>query len=348
MSTKGKNKKHAIHHFSEIFPRLFISIVQRATAPQKGCSFFCGGTTFALITKSDHTMQLYYSTLVLSICFSVVYAQTDSPDTENTAALFKSIDTEYTGKEAWRSWYIRGSGDLNWRLYMPNSNDKAWQHWLIEGENGEDIVIGTAYSNDEAWKEWDWQGKQKINIRAVYPSAEKPWKEWEIELVDNPSERLLMRVRYATRDDAWAEWEIEHDDPKKGTIRVQTRYIKGKDIWQTWDIIDNMPDVDSELKAAALFTALFSAIMPQVAPKSACNFQGFPLRGKVKFVESGEDFSIKYVQYDADIRVKMVDWGANKCGEWQEVQSGEDFKVKIVTWGEDLKVEKVQFSPGMR
>ena len=288
--------------------------------------------------------------LLLSLPLLTI-AQTDDYVSDELAQnqkplIFKKIDTEFLNNDAWRSgWISTDAGRL--KLYMPYSSENGWQEWHVEGDDFESMIT-TIYRNEHGWKEWEWQGRHKISIRTSFSTAQNPWKEWEIEMDNNPNERIILRCRFVTRDDAWTEWEIEHLDLKKGDMRVQTRYVSGDNIWQSWDIVDNMPDVEPELKAAALFVALFSATMRYSSPKAACTYNGIPLKGKVKIVDSGEDFKIRYVSYDADIRVKLVDWMADDCGEWQIVESGEDFKVKVVDWNEDLKVEKVQFTPGMK
>ncbi len=297
-------------------------------------------------------MKIFYLGLVFTLLAIATYAQNTEEDyvTEDAAQpktmQFKKLDTEYvTGDEAWRSWWLQ-TADQKYKLFMPFSDAKAWQQWHLQGDDL-DVVISTVFSSDNAWKEWEWEGKQRIRMNTVF-SGENAWKEWEVELDNNSKERLYVRTRFSSSDKAWQEWEIEHDDRKKGTMRLQTRYVSGKDIWKTWDIVDEMPEVDAELKGAAVFCAFFAAMMPYCHPKASCTYQGIPLKGKVKFVEHGEDFSIKYVNYDEDLGVEFVEWGADDCGEWQEVDYGEDFKVKVVDWNEDIKVKKVDYNPGMR
>lgn len=259
---------------------------------------------------------------------------------------FKKLETEYlTGDDIWRTWWLQTDLGKS-KLFMPFSDGDAWQQWHLQGDDM-DVVISTVFSNDRAWTEWEWEGKEQISMRTVF-SGENARKEWEVELKSNSDERLFIRPRFSLSDDAWQEWEIEHDDRKKGSIRLQTHFVSGKDLWRSWNIIDEMPDVEPELKAAAIFTAFFVSIMPYCHPKGSCSYQGIPLKGKVKFVEHGEDFKIKYVNYDEDLGVEFVKWGADDCGEWQEVDYGEDFKVKVVDWDEDVKVKKVEYSPGMR
>jgi hypothetical protein len=295
-------------------------------------------------------MKTVYSLLFFALT-TCLWAQDDEYvstdlDQQTVQQVFKKLDTEYvTDDECWRSWWLQTDQD-RLRLFMPFSDANAWQQWHLQGKSM-DVVISTVFSHDRAWTEWEWEGKQKIKMRTVF-SGENAWKEWEVELNNDTEERLYIRPRFSSSDKAWQEWEIRHDDRDKGSIRVQTRFISGKDIWKTWDIIDEMPEVEAELKSAAIFCILFASIMPYAHPKGSCSFEGTPLKGRVKFVDYGEDFTIKYVNYDEDIGVEFVEWGADDCGEWQEVEYGEDFKVKVVDWNEDLKVKKVEYNPGMR
>ena len=177
----------------------------------------------------------------------------------------------------------------------------------------------------------------------------KPWQEWEIYSEAAPDEVYILRTKYSSSEKAWEEWELVPDfGESTGRVEFNTRYIGGDKNWESWDLRDNLPEASSEIKMASSFLMLFSTIMPYCHPKARCAFNGLPLKGKVKFVEHGEDIKIKYVDYDADIKVQFVEWGADDCGQWQKVDYGEDLKVRIVDWNEDLKVEKVDYSPGMR
>lgn len=79
----------------------------------------------------------------------------------------------------------------------------------------------------------------------------------------------------------------------------------------------------------------------------SCFFNGIPLHGKVKFVESFPDIKIKFVTSFPDLKVKFVDHFPDDCGEWQIVESFPDFKVKVVESFPDIEVEVVESFPGM-
>ena len=79
-----------------------------------------------------------------------------------------------------------------------------------------------------------------------------------------------------------------------------------------------------------------------------CMYNGIPLHGKVKFVESNGDFKIKFVESFPDIKVKFVESFPDDCGEWQIVESFPDFEVEIVESFPDLEVKVVNSFPGMK
>ncbi len=78
-----------------------------------------------------------------------------------------------------------------------------------------------------------------------------------------------------------------------------------------------------------------------------CHWNGFPLYGKIKFVESFPDVKIKFVQSFPDIKVKFVTSFPDKCGEWQVVESFPDLKVQVVESFPDIKVKIVESFPGV-
>ena len=59
-----------------------------------------------------------------------------------------------------------------------------------------------------------------------------------------------------------------------------------------------------------------------------CEFNGVPLYGKVKVVESFPDF-----------KVKIVNSFPDKCGRWKFVESFPDFKVKFVNSFPDFTIQ---------
>jgi hypothetical protein len=78
-----------------------------------------------------------------------------------------------------------------------------------------------------------------------------------------------------------------------------------------------------------------------------CTYNGFALYGKIQFVESFPDITIKVVESFPDIEVKLVDSFADDCGEWQIVDSFPDLKVKIVESFPDIKIKFVESFPGL-
>ena len=77
-----------------------------------------------------------------------------------------------------------------------------------------------------------------------------------------------------------------------------------------------------------------------------CTFNGFPLYGKVKIVESFPDIKVQIVDSFPDLKVRLVNSFPDDCGKWQIVESFPDVKVKIVDSFPDLKIKFVESFPG--
>ena len=80
---------------------------------------------------------------------------------------------------------------------------------------------------------------------------------------------------------------------------------------------------------------------------SNCTYKGVPLYGKVKVVTSFEDFKVKKVTSFEDLKVKKVTSFPDRCGRWQFVDSFEDFKIKYVDSFEDFKIKFVDSFEGI-
>ena len=78
-----------------------------------------------------------------------------------------------------------------------------------------------------------------------------------------------------------------------------------------------------------------------------CTFNGFPLYGKIQFVEHYADIKVKVVESFPDLKVKIVDSFPDECGEWQIVDSFPDLKVQIVESFDDIKIKFVESFPGL-
>lgn len=79
----------------------------------------------------------------------------------------------------------------------------------------------------------------------------------------------------------------------------------------------------------------------------SCFYNGIPLHGKVKFVESFPDFKVKFVSSFPDINVKFVSSFPDECGEWQIVESFPDFTIKVVESFPDVEIKVVESFPGL-
>jgi len=77
-----------------------------------------------------------------------------------------------------------------------------------------------------------------------------------------------------------------------------------------------------------------------------CTFNGFPLYGKVKIVESFPDIKVQIVDAFPDLKVQLVNSFPDDCGKWQIVESFPDVKIKIVDSFPDIKIKFVESFPG--
>ena len=78
-----------------------------------------------------------------------------------------------------------------------------------------------------------------------------------------------------------------------------------------------------------------------------CKCKNIELKGRVKIVTFGADFSVKVVESQPDLRVRKVTLSPVECGEWQFVDSGEDFTIQWVSEFPDLTIKYVDVFPGM-
>lgn len=100
--------------------------------------------------------------------------------------------------------------------------------------------------------------------------------------------------------------------------------------------------------AAGLTTLVLAPSADASAPSvdESCRFEGHPLWGKVKVVDSFPDVKVKVVESFPDLRVKHVDAFPDDCGEWKMVDSFPDVKVQFVDSFPDVKIEFVDSFPG--
>jgi hypothetical protein len=96
-----------------------------------------------------------------------------------------------------------------------------------------------------------------------------------------------------------------------------------------------------------LLTSITFAQSEDEIDEDNCTYNGFALYGKIQFVESFPDITIKVVESFPDIEVKLVDSFADDCGEWLIVDSFPDLKVKIVESFPDIKIKFVESFPGL-
>ena len=104
------------------------------------------------------------------------------------------------------------------------------------------------------------------------------------------------------------------------------------------------------LSTIILFTFLLPASFAQSEggfDEEECSFNSIKLYGKIQFVESFPDITIKVVESFPDLKVKIVDSFPNECGEWQIVDSFPDIKIKIVESFPDIEIKFVESFPGV-
>jgi hypothetical protein len=104
------------------------------------------------------------------------------------------------------------------------------------------------------------------------------------------------------------------------------------------------------LSTIILFILSSFALFPQSEDgfdEEECSFNGIKLHGKIQFVESFPDITIKVVESFPDLKVKIVDSFPDDCGEWQIVDSFPDIKIKIVESFPDLEIKFVESFPGI-
>lgn len=97
---------------------------------------------------------------------------------------------------------------------------------------------------------------------------------------------------------------------------------------------------------AVLMTLFFSGKTTEPVT-SDCKCKGIPLHGKVKVVESFEDFKVRVVNSFEDIRVDTNWYGQMGCGDWKFVTAGEDFTIRYVNAFEDFKIRYVNAFHGL-
>ena len=94
-------------------------------------------------------------------------------------------------------------------------------------------------------------------------------------------------------------------------------------------------------------TILFAQSDEKLFDEESCTYNGFPLNGKIQFVDSFPDIKVEVVDSFADLEVKIVESFPDQCGEWQIVDSFPDIKVQIVNSFGDIKIKFVESFPGI-
>lgn len=68
--------------------------------------------------------------------------------------------------------------------------------------------------------------------------------------------------------------------------------------------------------------------------------------GRIQYVTSFEDYTVRVVDTFADLRVQEVPRLADSPGKWEVVDFLPDIRIKFVNKGEDFTIEFVDELPG--
>ena len=96
-------------------------------------------------------------------------------------------------------------------------------------------------------------------------------------------------------------------------------------------------------KITAIFTGLLLLMrtLPAIAA-SAINkegyYKGIKLSGRVKVVEHFADIKVKVVDSFQDLSVKVIESFPDAIGKWEFVESGENFTIQFVDRLPDIKM----------
>lgn len=101
------------------------------------------------------------------------------------------------------------------------------------------------------------------------------------------------------------------------------------------------------LLAAGLLTQAGPALAGEGFDAGACAFNGMPLFGAVKTVDSFPDIRVQVVTSFPDLNVELVESFPDACGRWKPVDSFADIKIQYVDSFPDLKIRFVSSFPGV-
>jgi hypothetical protein len=100
-------------------------------------------------------------------------------------------------------------------------------------------------------------------------------------------------------------------------------------------------------EAASLLTPERQVLSWAGPINAAGYYKNIRLCGKVKVVQYNADIRVEIVNSFPDLRVKVVEHFPDRIGEWQFVEYGEDFTVQFVNSCADLKIKYVDSFPGV-
>jgi hypothetical protein len=105
--------------------------------------------------------------------------------------------------------------------------------------------------------------------------------------------------------------------------------------------------------AARMIIAASMAMLLGSLPAAAggvtadCAWNGIPLHGDVRVVESFPDIRVQVVTSFPDLRVRTVSSFPDSCGRWRMVESFPDFTIQFVDSFPDIRIQYVESFPGL-
>ena len=226
--------------------------------------------------------------IILFISSSFLIAKPKNKKQEQVK--IKSFNTQYGGKDAWKSWRVnfdKGSATLSTKY----GGKDAWKSWDVILPNRKSLSISTQYGGKDAWKSWKVTGKNGSMTISTQYSGKDAWKSWRIN--DNLKAPLKLKISALI---AIIYSGAVRNSPSKALAK-STCMLKGKKLYGKVKIVKYNPTFKVK-------TVTYSQNLKVKKVKYSANSCG-----KWEFVKYGEDFSVQFVDYGEDLKIKYVDYG---------------------------------------
>ena len=125
---------------------------------------------------------------------------------------------------------------------------------------------------------------------------------------------------------------------KKGKIREERLNRESK-----WEI-ESIKIIFSKFEKKEIMKKILAVLLFGFIPflgMSQCQ-----VYGKIKIVDSFEDYKVKIVDSFEDVKIKQVNSFSDQVGRWEIVDSFEDYKIKFVDSFEDFTIKFVDSFEG--